>query len=91
MGGWGGVNGRITCGWEPLPCWIILLLLLNTNLNFKTDIKGDFPGGPVAKNLPCNARDVSTIPDPERACMPAEKLSPLPQLERPCTTTRDPT
>ena len=27
MVGWGGVNGRITCGWEPLPCWIILLLL----------------------------------------------------------------
>ena len=26
-----------------------LLLLLNTNLNFKTDIKGDFPGGPVQR------------------------------------------
>ena len=57
-----------------------LLLLLNTNLNFKTDIKGDFPGGPVAKNLPCSAGDVSSIPDPERACVPAEKLSP-------CATT----
>ena len=59
-----------------------LLLLLNTNLNFKTDIKGDFPGGPVAKNLPCNVGDVSSIPDLERSCMPAEKLSP-------CATTRD--
>ena len=24
---------------------------------------GDFPGGPVIKNLPCNARDVGSIPD----------------------------
>ena len=25
----------------------------------------DFLGGPVVKNLPCNARDTGSIPDPE--------------------------
>ena len=25
---------------------------------------GDFPGGPVVKNMPCNAGDSSSTPDP---------------------------
>ena len=29
---------------------------------FKTKDSGDFPGGPVVKNLPCNAGDMSSIP-----------------------------
>ena len=29
-----------------------------------------FPGGPVVKNLPCNARDISSIPGPEGSHMP---------------------
>ena len=30
----------------------------------------DFPGGPVVKNLPANARDKGSIPDPGRSHMP---------------------
>ena len=29
----------------------------------KTDIKSDFPGGPVVKNPPANAGDTGSIPD----------------------------
>jgi len=29
--------------------------------DFKTYYR-DFPGGPVVKNLPCSARDVSSVP-----------------------------
>ena len=31
---------------------------------FKINIYKDFPGGPVVKNLPFNARDVELIPGP---------------------------
>lgn len=30
----------------------------------------DFPGGAADKNLPCNARDISSIPGPEGSHMP---------------------
>ena len=30
----------------------------------------DFPGGPVVKNLPCNAGDKGSIPGPGRSHMP---------------------
>ena len=29
----------------------------------------DFPGGPVVKNLPCNAGDMGSIPGPGRSHM----------------------
>ena len=32
-----------------------------------------FPGGPVVKNLPCNARDTSSIPGLGRYHMPGSK------------------
>ena len=28
-------------------------------------VGGDFPGGPVVKNLPANAEDMGSIPGPE--------------------------
>ena len=34
---------------------------------------GDFPDGPVVKNLPCNAGDMGSIPGPERFHMPLGK------------------
>ena len=35
------------------------------------DIRGlGFPGGPVVKNPPCNARDPGSIPGPGRSHMP---------------------
>ena len=40
---------------------------------------GDFPGGPVVKNLPCSAKDTSLIPGPKR-CVPSyveEELKPV--------------
>ena len=33
-------------------------------------LDGDFPGGPVVENLPCNARDTGSIPDLGRSHMP---------------------
>ena len=54
---------------------------------FYTRLKNrDFPGGPVVKNLPCNAGDVGSIPDRgAKASHAAEQLSPMPQLESLCT------
>ena len=38
---------------------------------------GDFPGGPMVKNLPCNAGDVSSIPGQgTKIPQAAEQLSP---------------
>ena len=42
-----------------------------------------FPGGPVVKNLPCNARDTSLIPGLGRYHMPGSKWAR-------CTTTAEP-
>ena len=55
---------------------------------------GDFPGGPMAKNLPCNAGDMDSIPDPGRSHMPwnnslcAATAEPG-ELQSLCTTTRE--
>ena len=38
-------------------------------LSKKNKARG-FPGGPVVKNLPCNARDTSVIPGSGRCDMP---------------------
>ena len=40
----------------------------------------DFPGGPVVKNLPCNARDTGSIPGPGRSLMLLSNKARLPQL-----------
>ena len=58
---------------------------------------GDFPGGPVVKNLPCNARDVGSTPD-EGTKIPhaVEQISlhatttEAHTLWSPHTTTREP-
>ena len=44
---------------------------------------GDFPGGPVVKNLPCNARNTNSIPGQgTKISHPGEQLSP-------CLTTKE--
>ena len=40
---------------------------------------GDFPGGPVVKNLPCNARDVGSTPD-QGTKIPYAEGQPSPQV-----------
>ena len=45
----------------------------------------DFPGGPVVGNLPANAGDTGSIPDPGRFHM-----SKIPQLSQ-CASTTEPT
>ena len=40
----------------------------------------DFPGGAVVKNLPANAGDTGSIPDPGRSYMPQSNEAPGPQL-----------
>ena len=37
-------------------------------IHFNSDY-GDFPGGPVTKNVPPNAGDAGSIPDPGRSHM----------------------
>ena len=34
----------------------------------KNQLSGDFPGGPVVKNLPASAVDRGSIPSPGRSC-----------------------
>ena len=50
------------------------------------------PGGPVIKNLPCNAGDMGSIPGWGTKILHAlEQLSTLPpQLESPCPAVKDP-
>ena len=40
----------------------------------------DFPAGTVVKNLPANARDMGSIPDPGRSHMPQSNQAHAPQL-----------
>ena len=42
----------------------------------------DFPGGPVVRNLPCNAKDMGSVPGRATKTPHAmEQLSPCAQLE----------
>ena len=64
----------------------------------------DFPDGPVVKNPPCNAGDAGSIPGwGSKIPYASEQLSlsatttettcseaHIPELENPCTTTKDP-
>ena len=56
---------------------------LTTKITFKTQHLGNFPGGPVAKNPPCNAGDSGSILGQETTISHAMK-----QL-RPCGATRE--
>ena len=50
---------------------------------------GDFPGGPVVKNLPCNAGDVGSSPGWGTGISHAsEQLSHALQALSPCITSR---
>ena len=69
------------------------------------DSGGDFPGGPVVENLPCNAEDMGSIPSLGTKIPHAvEQVSPCiattetarfgthrPQLESPCTAKKEST
>ena len=50
--------------YSPNACIIFLLILKRDtgNILFKKALNGDFPGGPVVKNPPCNAGDAGSIP-----------------------------
>ena len=51
-------------------------------------MKGDkpgFPGGSVVRNLPANARDTGSIPDPGRSHMPRSNQIHAPQLQSLCS------
>ena len=45
----------------------------------------DFPGGPLVKNLPCNAGDTGSIPDQGRFHMTLDNKAHVPQLLSPGT------
>ena len=46
-------------------------------MKYKEQLRRDFPGGPVVKNPPCNARDMGSIPGQRTKILHAmEQLSP---------------
>ena len=49
--------------------WRQLLISEKAAESLRKSLQG-FPGGPVVKNLPCNAGDTSSIPGPGRSHMP---------------------
>ena len=55
-----------------------------TELEYNTKMAGDFPGGPVVKNPPCNAGDVGSIP------VGGTEISRDAQQKSSHTTTREP-
>ena len=62
------------------------------NVPLKTALFGDFPGGPVVKNPPSNARDTGSIPGwGTKIPQEAGQLSPRPQLLSPHAATTEPT
>ena len=48
-----------------------------TTLNVKSDQLG-FPGGSVVKNLPVNAGDTGSTPEPVRSHLPWSNKAPAP-------------
>ena len=42
--------------------WTRMSLSLSFKFSVKKSVAGDFSGGPVVKNLPCNVRDTGLIP-----------------------------
>ena len=63
-------------GFDSQGIWTLRTSLYNFPLYFSWDLCGfltlvlGFPGGPVVKNLPVNAGDVSLVPGPGRSHMP---------------------
>ena len=58
-------------------------------LNSKTILHWDFPGGAVVKNPPANAGDTGSSPGPWRSHMPWSNEARAPQLLSPRTTTTE--
>ena len=56
----------------PFIIWISAksTVVIISQHNINQTIMLDFPGGAVVKNLPANAGDTGTIPDPGRSHMP---------------------
>ena len=56
----------------------------------KDSDNGGFPGGPVVKNLPCNARDTDSIPGPGGSHVPQGNWACGPQLMSPGSRAHKP-
>ena len=59
-----------------------------------TEIQGlwDFPGGPVVKNSPLNARDAGSVPGwGTKTPHALEQLNPRATTRESCATVKDPT
>ena len=61
---------------------ILAIQLIESDvLNWDKKRKVDFPGGPVVKNLPANARDMGWIPDLGRSHMLWSNYACAPVIE----------
>ena len=56
----------------------------------RKEVSVGFPGGSVVKNLPANAGDTGSIPDPGRFHTPRSKEACVPQLLSPCSRAWEP-
>ena len=66
-------------------------MLILTKESTQNCMKGNFPGGPLVKNLPCNAGNVGLIPGLEtKIPQTSRQLSLRPVLKIPCATTKTP-
>ena len=61
----------------------------NTNWQYRHK-RGDFPCGPVGKNLPCNAGDMGLIPSPGRSHIPWSYKASVSQLRSPSSRAWEP-
>ena len=69
------------------------LLLADIKTYYKATINkrvGDFPGGPVVKNLPANAGDRGLIPGPGKSHVPRGKKACAPHLLTLCFRAWEP-
>ena len=80
MGVTGGEDAAISVGRGVLEMEGLQWLHLK-----KTTTAGDFPGGPVAKSLPANVGDTSSISGLGRFHVPRSNSACAPRLLRPCT------
>ena len=52
----------------------------SSGIRFQDVSRREFPGGPVAKNLPANARNIGSVPGLENVHTPWDNEAHLPQL-----------
>ena len=75
-----------------LSCLAFITIFNKLNAQKRTQVLknfNDFPGGPVVKNLPANAREVGLIPCLGKFRLLRGNYTHSPQLVSPCSATTE--